>query len=301
MANRMITNEEAWSRARRTIELMQQRLPGAQHEEDFQGIGLLAREAFISMAQAVYDASRHPSEDRVLPSETDAKRMLVSFVAAELSGPSKEDARKFMRSAVMFADVLIHKRSAGRMDAQLVLAAIESVSRLISILGNVAEQGEPWEGVEIDGRFFGWSGPTLHDLQDRTPVPAVQELEQALREVGMTPSYGITARLHHHFANGRLQVFETDRRSWRRSVLLAGNGDQVLLAHRPAAAKGKPRITSRGWEGVNETGKTYQAYPAWRYHATKPAVIVQNEAESDALGDEWADTPAVFAPKDDLT
>jgi hypothetical protein len=301
MANGMITNEEAWSRARRTIDLMQQRLPAAQHEEDFQGIGLLAREAFISMAQAVYDSSRHPSEDGGTPSETDAKRMLVSFVAAELSGSSKEDARKFMRAAVMFADVLIHKRSAGRMDAQLVLAAIESVSRLISILGNVAEQGEPWAGVEIGGRFFAWSGPTLHDLQDRTPVPAIQELEHALRQAGMTPSYGVTARLHHHFANGRLQVFETDRRSWRRSVLLAGNGDQVLLAHRPSAAKGKPRITSRGWEGVNGTGQTYQAYPAWRYHPTKPAVIVQNEAESDALGDEWADTPAAFAPKDDRT
>ena len=35
-------------------------------------------------------------------------------------------------------------------------------------------------------------------------------------------------------------------------------------------------------------------FPAWKYHATEPAVVVNNEAELDALGDGWADTPAAF-------
>ncbi len=35
-------------------------------------------------------------------------------------------------------------------------------------------------------------------------------------------------------------------------------------------------------------------YPAWRYHRTMPACLVDT-AEADArLGDEWADTPAAF-------
>jgi hypothetical protein len=96
--------------------------------------------------------------------------------------------------------------------------------------------------------------------------------------------------------DGRLQVFETDRRTWRRSLLLSS--DQVLLVSEIVKPKGKPRITNSGWKGVNTAGQTYQPYPAWRYHATKPPVIVQNEEESDRLGDEWADTPAAFSEKD---
>lgn len=36
-------------------------------------------------------------------------------------------------------------------------------------------------------------------------------------------------------------------------------------------------------------------YPSWRYHATEKACIVQNQAESDALGPGWSDTPAPVA------
>ena len=32
-------------------------------------------------------------------------------------------------------------------------------------------------------------------------------------------------------------------------------------------------------------------FPSWRYHATESACIVQNEAESDALGPGWSNTP----------
>jgi hypothetical protein len=295
----MIRDDEVWQRARRVIQQINERMTTARHAEDFQGIGLLAREAFVSIAQAVYDPARHPPEDGVEPSETDAKRMLAAFVAAELPGSSNEDARRFLRSSIMYADAVTHKRSAGRIDAELVVAAIESVEKLIAILGNVDVTAEPWSGIEVHDRYFAWSGPVLHKLDDRQPVPSSTRLEESLRSVGMTPTFGRLDRLRHHFSNGRLQVFETDRRTWRRAVLLVGDGEQVLLVHEPAGAKGKPRITNRGWEGLNAAGQNYQAYPSWRYHSTKPAVIVQNEAESDALGDEWADTPAAFPPKDE--
>ncbi len=36
-----------------------------------------------------------------------------------------------------------------------------------------------------------------------------------------------------------------------------------------------------------------QPYPAWRYHATKPSRLVQNEAQDLALGPEWANSPAL--------
>ena len=37
-----------------------------------------------------------------------------------------------------------------------------------------------------------------------------------------------------------------------------------------------------------------KVYPAWRYHKTEPAVIVNNPDEDAQLGDGWADTPAAF-------
>ena len=35
----------------------------------------------------------------------------------------------------------------------------------------------------------------------------------------------------------------------------------------------------------------FQAYPAWRFHKTLPARIVQNAAEADALGEGWVERP----------
>lgn len=35
----------------------------------------------------------------------------------------------------------------------------------------------------------------------------------------------------------------------------------------------------------------FAAYPKWKYHAKKGAVIIKNEAEEDALGKGWQDTP----------
>jgi len=39
----------------------------------------------------------------------------------------------------------------------------------------------------------------------------------------------------------------------------------------------------------------YQPYPRWKYHRSKPAVIVESAQEEIALGSGWADSPAAFA------
>jgi hypothetical protein len=38
-----------------------------------------------------------------------------------------------------------------------------------------------------------------------------------------------------------------------------------------------------------------QEYPKWKYHRTLPARTVNDPEQEAALGDGWADTPAVFA------
>lgn len=35
----------------------------------------------------------------------------------------------------------------------------------------------------------------------------------------------------------------------------------------------------------------FAAYPKWKYHAKKGAVIIKNAAEEEALGKGWQDTP----------
>ena len=219
-----------WERVHRAMDFMNDQLQVVETAEDFQAVGLLAREALISLAQAVYDPAVHSSPDGVEPSETDAKRMLDAYLIAAIPGSSNEEARKFARSAVALADALQHRRSAARIDGELCAAAVGSVVRVVEITsGQESYPREPWQGIELEGRYFAWSGPSIHALEDCQPVPTPQGIENALREVGMTPSFGVRDRLNHHLAQGGHQVFETDKRRWRRELLYKGDGRQVLL------------------------------------------------------------------------
>src|SRR5262249_20342839 len=73
---RVFEEPTGWSRVDRGVDEIRLRLEQAENEEQFQAVGLLCRETLISLAQVVYDSQRHPSEDGVAPSKTDAKRML---------------------------------------------------------------------------------------------------------------------------------------------------------------------------------------------------------------------------------
>ena len=75
-----------WERVDRNVGELRDRLASSTTEEQFQAVGLLCREALISLAQAVYVPERHPTLDGVAPSPTDGKRMLEAYVAVELGG-----------------------------------------------------------------------------------------------------------------------------------------------------------------------------------------------------------------------
>jgi hypothetical protein len=87
---RIFEEPTGWPRVDRGIYEVRRRLEQAENEEHFQAVGLLCREVLISAAQVVYDAERHPPEDEVPPSDTDAKRMLDGYIAAELAGGPNE-------------------------------------------------------------------------------------------------------------------------------------------------------------------------------------------------------------------
>ena len=209
---------------------MNHRLLSAETEEDFQAVGLLGREALISLAQAVYDPDAHPPLDGVVPSETDAsecwKHLLPWRYRARVTKRDAGSLNRLFRWRIAFSiDV-----RANRNDAELTVAGVESAVRIMETLtGRVQALREPWCGVELQGRYFAWSGPALHSLEDRAPVPTPAGLTEALRGAKMTPSFGMRDRLNHHLAQGCHQLFETDRRTWRRELSYAGDGRQVLI------------------------------------------------------------------------
>jgi hypothetical protein len=123
-----------WARVDRNIDKIVQLLANAKNEEDYQTVGLLCREAMISLAQAVYDPNLHPSVDGVDPSETDAKRMLENYIATELAGGSNEALRKYVKDSYQLAVTLQHKRNASFREAALCVEATRSLVNAVAII-----------------------------------------------------------------------------------------------------------------------------------------------------------------------
>ena len=122
-----------WARVDRIVGDLREKLAEAKVEEHFQTVGLLCREALISLAQAVYVAERHLTLDGVKASPTDAKRMLEAYIVAEFDGSANDEARKHTRSALDLAVTLQHKRTAGFREAAMCVEATTSVINIIAI------------------------------------------------------------------------------------------------------------------------------------------------------------------------
>jgi hypothetical protein len=133
-ALRVFEEPTGWPRVDRGVYEIQRRLEQAKTEEQFQAVGLLCREVLISVAQVAYDPQRHPSEDGVQPSETDAKRMLDSFIAAELAGGANEGARRHAKASLSLANDLQHLRTANHRQAALCAEATTSVINIVAII-----------------------------------------------------------------------------------------------------------------------------------------------------------------------
>jgi hypothetical protein len=123
-----------WARVDRNIGEIRRQLEKAEMEEQFQAVGLHCRETLISLAQQVYDPTRHAQVDGVDPSPTDAKRMLEAYLVAELAGPTNEIARRHARAAIDLANELQHRRTATFRQAALCAEATTAVVNMIAIV-----------------------------------------------------------------------------------------------------------------------------------------------------------------------
>jgi AbiJ N-terminal domain 3 len=137
-AGRIAVFEEptGWRKVDRQLQEAKLRLDSAENEEQWQAVGLLCREALISVAQEVFDPALHTSIDGVKPSETDAKRMLDAIFATELKGSSNDQARAHARAAVNLALALQHKRMPDFRTAALCAEGTFSVVNMLAILAN---------------------------------------------------------------------------------------------------------------------------------------------------------------------
>ena len=128
-----------WSRVDRGLDEARRRLEGASTEEQFQAVGLFCREVLTSLAQAIYDPSRHPSLDGVEISDSDVKRMFDSYLETEVAGGANANTRKYARAAYDLALELQHKRTAAFRQAAFCLEATASVVSIVAILSGVRD------------------------------------------------------------------------------------------------------------------------------------------------------------------
>lgn len=123
-----------WARVDRTMGEVRDRLVRAQSEEQYQAVGLLCREALISLAQEVFDPQLHPTDADVRVSVTDFKRMIEAYIAVELGGSAAEEARRHSRTALDLSLRLQHQRTASFRDAAICVEATSSVVNIIAIV-----------------------------------------------------------------------------------------------------------------------------------------------------------------------
>jgi hypothetical protein len=123
-----------WPKVDRQLQEVRMRLDTADSEEECQAIGLLCREVLISVGQAVYDPNKHKPLDGVIPSDTDAGRMVESIFVTELRGSANEEARNHARAALRLALALQHKRTADYQTAALCAEATVSVVNLLAVI-----------------------------------------------------------------------------------------------------------------------------------------------------------------------
>ena len=130
-----------WTRVDLTLDDIRSSLETASTEVQFQSVGHACREALISLAQVVFDPEQHPPVDDEVQdvSDTDARRMLDRYLAKELGGKSRENARRYARASLALANDLQHKRTAEFRDAALCAQATSSLVNIIAILSGLRD------------------------------------------------------------------------------------------------------------------------------------------------------------------
>ena len=103
-------DETGWERVDSQISQLRERYATARTVEDYQAVGLLCRDIFVSLADASFDEEEHLPEGQDAP--TSAKERLRLVVAGEAAGASQREVRKALNAVLDLANTVQHDRAA---------------------------------------------------------------------------------------------------------------------------------------------------------------------------------------------
>jgi hypothetical protein len=123
-----------WDRVDDQLAQLRERFATANSVEDFQAVGLLCRDVFISLAEATFVADDHLPEREELPGPADAKRRLGFVVDVVAAGGSNQELRALLKATFDFANKVQHARAATLDEAALVAEATVASVNLMRVL-----------------------------------------------------------------------------------------------------------------------------------------------------------------------
>ena len=126
----------SWVRVKRTQEKIQRQLELALDEEDFQIVGLLCREAHISLGQLVFTPGTLQKSSPTEIGAADSKRILRAYLDQVIPGRSNKEIRQLIDAVYNLAVKVQHRRTATKTDAQICAIAISALIELIEVLEN---------------------------------------------------------------------------------------------------------------------------------------------------------------------
>lgn len=127
-----------WPLVDQQLRAAEDKLAAGQTSVDFQTVGVVCREALISLAQAAHDPTRHATKmaDGKTIGDADAEEKLGAYFDAELGGDSSKRARDFAKAAVALANHVVHKRTADFKAGSLAVASMRAVVAVMLILAD---------------------------------------------------------------------------------------------------------------------------------------------------------------------
>ena len=124
----------SWEKVDQQVSEMREQLARAKSEAGYQTVGHLGRELMISLAQAAIEPSDAVGDDGVIPSDTDAARLLDAYIAKELPGRNNKALRGAVRGVVKATSAVLHDRNATQRDAALLAELVLASVRLVHLL-----------------------------------------------------------------------------------------------------------------------------------------------------------------------
>jgi hypothetical protein len=123
--------ETGWERVDSQIRQLRERFATARTTEDYQAVGHLSREVFVSLAEACFVAGRHAENGEV---PAGVKDRLARVVAVEAGGGEFKELRKTINSNIDLANAVQHDRSTTVDEAAIIAEATIASANMLRYL-----------------------------------------------------------------------------------------------------------------------------------------------------------------------